>query len=72
MSFRDVEYAAFDTVVELDGHAYHPGEHRRRDRLRDNESATEGCRTLRYGWTDVAAPCSTAVQVARALRAGGW
>ncbi|MEV8513093.1 type IV toxin-antitoxin system AbiEi family antitoxin domain-containing protein [Dactylosporangium sp. NPDC051484] len=70
--FRDVEYAAFDIIVELDGRAYHPAEHRRRDRLRDNESAAQGCRTLRYGWTDVAAPCSTAVQVARALRAGGW
>jgi hypothetical protein len=70
--YRDVEYPPFDAVVELDGSAYHPEERRRRDQLRDNESAADGRRTLRYGWADVAAPCRTAVQVARALRAGGW
>ncbi|MER7003975.1 type IV toxin-antitoxin system AbiEi family antitoxin domain-containing protein [Dactylosporangium sp. NPDC000555] len=70
--YRDVEYAAFGTIVELDGSAYHPEERRRLDRERDNESAAEGRRTLRYGWVDVTAPCLTAVQVARALRAGGW
>ncbi|GAA1554247.1 hypothetical protein GCM10009827_088760 [Dactylosporangium maewongense] len=70
--YRDVEYRAFATVVELDGRAYHPEEHRRRDQRRDNATASAGQRTLRYGWADVVAPCATAVQVARALKAGGW
>lgn len=70
--YRDVEYAPFDTLVELDGSAYHPEERRRRDRLRDNESAADGRRTLRYNWSDLAAPCHVAIQVGRALRAGGW
>jgi hypothetical protein len=42
------------------------------DRQRDNETAAGGERTLRYGWADVAAACAIAIQVARALRAGGW
>jgi hypothetical protein len=69
--YRDVAYHEFGAAVELDGRAYHPAERRRADQRRDNEAA-DGLRTLRYGWTDVTAPCSTAVQVARALRAGGW
>ncbi|WP_432835922.1 type IV toxin-antitoxin system AbiEi family antitoxin domain-containing protein [Dactylosporangium sp. CA-092794] len=70
--YRDVEYPAFGAIVELDGGAYHPEERRRDDRRRDNESASTGMRTLRYGWSDVSTPCPTAAQVARALRAGGW
>ncbi|MET7421582.1 type IV toxin-antitoxin system AbiEi family antitoxin domain-containing protein [Dactylosporangium sp. NPDC005555] len=70
--YRDVEYRAFATVVELDGRAFHPEEHRRRDQRRDNATASDGQRTLRYGWADVVTPCATAIQVARALRAGGW
>ncbi|MFF5226486.1 type IV toxin-antitoxin system AbiEi family antitoxin domain-containing protein [Dactylosporangium sp. NPDC000521] len=70
--YRDVEYKAFATVVELDGRAFHPEEHRRRDQRRDNATAADGQRTLRYGWADVVAPCATAIEVARALKAGGW
>jgi hypothetical protein len=71
-SYRDVEYDGSDTLVELDGRAYHPDERRRDDQVRDNESAAAGLRTLRYGWADVATPCRVAAQVGRALRAGGW
>jgi predicted transcriptional regulator of viral defense system len=71
-SYRDVEYREFATVVELDGRAFHPEERRHQDRRRDNETAAGGERTLRYGWGDVVNPCATAIQVARALRAGGW
>jgi hypothetical protein len=70
--YRDVEYARFGTVVELDGRAYHPEERRSADRRRDNDAAIDGWRTLRYGWTDVTAACRTAIQVGRALRTGGW
>lgn len=70
--YRDVEYRRFATVVELDGRAYHPEDRRHHDRRRDNEAAAGGHRTLRYGWGDVVTPCATAIQVARALRAGGW
>jgi very-short-patch-repair endonuclease len=69
--YEDVRYDEYASVVELDGSATHPEEVRRRDRLRDNESAATGTRVLRYGWVDVGRPCATAVQVAHALRAGG-
>jgi very-short-patch-repair endonuclease len=72
--YRDVRYARWKVVIELDGRAAHPEEWRERDDLRDNELADrEGARTLRYGWTSVAArPCATAAQVGRVLVAGGW
>ena len=71
-SYADVAYEEFATVVELDGRADHPEERRADDRQRDNASAAAGVRTLRYGWADVGSPCVVALQVAGALRAGGW
>ncbi|MET7392563.1 type IV toxin-antitoxin system AbiEi family antitoxin domain-containing protein [Dactylosporangium sp. NPDC005572] len=70
--YHDVEYPGYATAVELDGRAWHPEERRRADQRRDNAAAAAGRRTLRYGWLDLARPCGTAVQVGRALRAGGW
>ncbi len=70
--YEDVRYDEYATVTELDGLATHPEERRMLDRRRDNEAAAIGLRVLRYGWTDISRPCATAVQTARALRAGGW
>jgi hypothetical protein len=71
--YDDVRYTEFGVVVELDGRTAHPDEARWRDMRRDNASVLDGCRTLRYGWADVAAqPCLVAAQVAAVLRAAGW
>jgi hypothetical protein len=70
--YEDVRYDEYATVLELDGRATHPEERRRHDQHRDNEAAANGLRVLRYGWADVERPCTTALQTARALRAGGW
>jgi very-short-patch-repair endonuclease len=70
--YEDVRYDDYATVLELDGRAAHPDERRRHDQRRDNEAAANGTRVLRYGWLDVNQPCATAMQTARALRAGGW
>jgi hypothetical protein len=70
--YEDVRYDDYATVLELDGRAAHPEERRRCDQRRDNEAAAAGTRVLRYGWLDVDRPCVTALQTARALKAGGW
>jgi hypothetical protein len=70
--YEDVRYDDYAVVTELDGRAAHPEERRRLDQRRDNEAAATGTRVLRYGWLDVDRPCATALQTARALRAGGW
>ncbi len=71
--YDDVRYAEFGVVVELDGRTTHPDEARWRDMRRDNASVLSGCRTLRYGWADVAGqPCEVAAQVANVLRSAGW
>lgn len=51
--YRDVRYQRWRLVVELDGRAAHPEDEREFDDLRDNEVATRGERTLRYGWRSV-------------------
>jgi hypothetical protein len=69
--YRDVEYARFGVVTELDGRAAHldPA----RDHRRDNAAAADGLVTLRFGWADVnLRPCMTAIYVWAALRSGGW
>jgi len=72
-TYDDVRYTAFGVVVELDGRAAHPDEARWRDMSRDNASAVEGRRVLRYGWGDVVGqPCAVAAQVAEVLQASGW
>jgi len=71
--YRDVRYAEFRTIVELDGRAVHPIEDRSRHLRRDNSAATAGEVVLHFGWSDVAErPCETAAAVALAVRAGGW
>lgn len=60
--------------VELDGYLAHPGGRTDRDVWRDNAVALERLElTLRYRWWHVAVtPCTTAGQVAQALRGRGW
>lgn len=71
---RDVLYAEFGQVVELDGRAFHDGAARREADLgRDLAAAANGLATVRLGWTQVFDhPCRTAVQVGALLRSRGW
>lgn len=70
----DGRYEKYRVRVELDGELAHPGGRTDQDTWRDNAALIElGEVTLRYRWRHVKfAPCETASQVARALRAGGW
>lgn len=71
--YRDVLYAKYRVVVELDGRVAHRNEDRWRDIRRDNAAAAEGCITLRYSWPDVTRyPCRTAAEVAQVLTSRGW
>ena len=71
--YEDVRYHRYRLIVELDGRAAHPEQERWRDIRRDNESAADGCVTLRYSWSDVTQrPCDVAVEVGRVLRRRGW
>ena len=70
---RDVLYAAYGVVVELDGRLGHTELGRFRDLGRDNVATLEGLCTLRYGHADLhARPCEVAAQVAAALTQRGW
>lgn len=70
----DRRYEEHALRVELDGRLAHPEGATDGDTWRDNDVAIDcGELTLRYRWRHVvAAPCATAGQVARALRARGW
>lgn len=72
--FRDVLYAEFGQVVELDGRVFHDGAERRdHDLGRDLAAAVSGLATVRLGWGQVfARPCETAVQVGALLSLRGW
>ncbi len=73
VTYRDVEYTDFATVVELDGRLAHAGSRRWWDDLdRDIESAISGQVTVRLGWGHVLEPCRTAAQLGRLLRSRGW
>jgi len=71
--YLDNLYADYHVCVELDGRIAHPDDQRWRDSRRDNAAATKGLVTLRFNWADVTRqPCQTALQLAAALRQGGW
>lgn len=71
--FRDVLYATWLVVVELDGREFHAAARAHRDRHRDNDASVRGLLTLRYGWHEVVGdPCGVAGQVAEALAVRGW
>jgi len=73
--FRDVEYAAYGLVVELDGALGHDAW---RDQARDADRALDdlaalGTVTARLRWHQVFdTPCRTAQAVARILTSRGW
>ena len=69
---RDVCYAEYGVVVELDGSISH-ADRRLQDNRRDNAAAARGVITLRYGWPDVTElRCKTAVEVGETLSRRGW
>lgn len=70
----DCRYRKYRVRVELDGQLAHPGGRTDRDTWRDNAAVLETEElTLRYRWRHVVgSPCTTAAQVAQALRRGGW
>jgi len=73
--FRDVEYAAYGLVVELDGALGHDtwrDQARDADRVLDDLAAT-GTVTARLRWHQVfETPCRTARSIARVLASRGW
>ena len=72
-TYRDVEYAAQATIVELDGRIGHELVIDRWDDLeRDVRGLTAGALTTRLGWAQVLEPCRTAHAVARILVTRGW
>ncbi|HET9420743.1 MAG TPA: hypothetical protein VFO49_06390 [Nocardioides sp.] len=73
VAYRDVEYLAQATVVELDGRLGH--EHamdRWADLERDIDAAVAGDLTIRVGWGQVLQPCRLADSVSRLLMSRGW
>lgn len=73
-AFRDVEYAPWGQVVELDGRAFHTRAlDRSRDLDRDLAAAVSGRATVRLGWGQVyASACATAAAVGVLLQQRGW
>lgn len=71
---RDAEYGAFGLVIELDGRLNHDSwKAGNRDAERDLDDLAAGRAVARLRWQQVyGAPCRTADQIARALRARGW
>jgi hypothetical protein len=72
--FRDSEYPALRTIVEIDGRLGHSGwTGRQRDGRRDRKAATGGKLTVRGGWLDVAVePCEFADDLAQIFATRGW
>jgi very-short-patch-repair endonuclease len=72
-AYRDVYYAEFRAVVELDGRFAHPPEQRGKDNHRDVVANAHGIVTSRYDWSDInERACETAVLQAQVLRERGW
>ena len=72
---RDVSYAAYGLVVELDGRAFHSSAASRdADHARDlDAAAARGLRTVRLTFGQVLGdPCRTAAGIGDLLRLGGW
>jgi very-short-patch-repair endonuclease len=72
-AYRDVYYAEYRAVVELDGRSAHPREQRGKDNHRDVVASAHGLQTSRYDWSDINEhACQTAVLQAQVLRKRGW
>ena len=72
---RDVTYAAYGLVVELDGRAFHgSAAARNADHARDlDAAAVRKLRTVRLTYGQVLGdPCRTAARIGEMLRLGGW
>lgn len=72
---RDVTYAAYGLVVELDGRAFHDSAAARdADHARDlDAAAVRGLRTVRLTYGQVLGdPCRAAARIGQLLRLGGW
>lgn len=71
---RDVEYAEWELVVEVDGQLGHTGwQARQREGRRDRKAATTGRLTVRCHWTDlVPSSCELASDLALILCIRGW
>lgn len=72
---RDVGYAAYGLVVELDGRAFHgSAASRDADHARDlDAAAARGLRTVRLTYGQVLGdPCRTAARIVELLMLGGW
>lgn len=72
---RDVTYAAYGLVVELDGRAFHGSAAARdADHARDlDAAAVRGLRSVRLTYGQVIGdPCRTATRIGELLRLGGW
>ncbi len=71
--YDDLHYAAYRTVVEVDGAPAHPADVRGRDRRRDNAAVAAGLTVLRYDAADVVGrTCEVALQLATVLIRNGW
>ena len=72
--YRDVEYADFCQVVELDGRMWHDNAAQRdADLDRDLDAALGRLATVRLGWGQVfGRPCETAARIGRLLATRGW
>jgi len=71
---RDVRYARFGVLIELDGRLGHELNHDKwNDQDRGLLAATTELLTLRLGWRHIeSTPCRTADRVAQVLRTRGW
>lgn len=73
VAYRDVRYAAYRLLVELDGRLGHEQAHDRwRDLDRDLAAALDDQVTTRIGWKQVLEPCRLAQSLALLLAARGW
>ena len=72
-AYRDVDYADYGLLVELDGQLGHDGTSDRWDDLdRDVLSAVGGLLTVRAGWRQVLDASRLAVAIGTILQARGW
>jgi hypothetical protein len=73
VTYRDVEYAEFATIVELDGRIGHSEvADQWADLERDVATMTDGGLTVRAGWVHVLDSCRLAKAVSVVLTERGW
>lgn len=72
--YRDVDYAPYRLVVEIDGRTFHAWlDQHDHDLERDLDSLVDGRTTVRVGWGQVSRrQCTTALRIGTLLQASGW